>query len=106
MHTKQYFWKVQWHIRVLSLNLFLIESFSLIKSFSQLTEKLFARNATFGLDIVALNTQRGRDHGLGSYIAYRSACGFGEAKSFDDLKKDMGKKVGWKPIGKIYSLRS
>ncbi|XP_050707515.1 chorion peroxidase-like [Eriocheir sinensis] len=53
---------------------------------SQITGKLFQRKKQLGLDLVALNLQRGRDHGLGGYIKARQACGFPAVKSFDDLR--------------------
>jgi len=42
------------------------------------------------LDLVALNIQRGRDHGLPSYTSVRcSYTGVSCPKSFDDLKTIM-----------------
>lgn len=55
----------------------------------ELSRKLFAGSAGFGMDLVSLNIQRGRDHGLPGYNAYRRACGMQALQSFADLEQVM-----------------
>ncbi|XP_042212758.1 peroxidase-like [Homarus americanus] len=55
--------------------------------------KMFRRMKQFGLDLLALNVQRGRDHGIPGYVRYRMACGLKPVNNFDELKPDMEPQV-------------
>ena len=51
--------------------------------FIQLTQHLFQGNTSrSGMDLVALNLQRGRDHGLAPYVKWRQLCGLRSVKSW------------------------
>ncbi|XP_047350126.1 uncharacterized protein LOC124949304 isoform X2 [Vespa velutina] len=57
---------------------------------SQLTRHLFEDpinnvSVPCGLDLVSLNIQRGRDHGLPGYTKWREYCNLGKPESFSDL---------------------
>ena len=41
------------------------------------------------MDIVALNIQRAREHGIPDYNTMRGYCGLGKAETFDDLSDEI-----------------
>jgi len=60
----------------------------------ELTNKLFRPwNSTFGLDLFALNVQRGRDHGLKGYPSWLKQCALNQVKSFSDLEQFIPRKL-------------
>lgn len=74
---------------------------------SQLTKHLFEdplSNVTVpcGLDLVSLNIQRGRDHGLPGYNEWRRYCGLRKVESFADLAEDL-EPESLAEISKVYA---
>ncbi|KAK8747996.1 hypothetical protein OTU49_016262 [Cherax quadricarinatus] len=60
---------------------------------AQIAGKLFQGGGGIGLDLVAININRGRDHGLSAYVRVRQACGFPAVASFDDLTSVMSPEI-------------
>lgn len=53
---------------------------------SDLTERLFTTAHAVSLDLAAINIQRGRDHAIPGYMAYRKFCNLPTSESFEGLK--------------------
>jgi peroxidase len=61
----------------------------------ELTNHLFQdTNSSFGMDLVTVNIQRGRDHGLPGYNFFRQACGLKRLRSFEQLDSVMVEGAG------------
>ena len=69
---------------------------SAISMLTQLTQHLFQdANGTstnsnvgnFGMDLMALNLQRGRDHGIPPYHEYRKLCGLPAIRNWRQLSQ-------------------
>lgn len=71
---------------------------------TELTEKLFAHDASpviCGLDLVSLNIQRGRDHGLPSYPTWRKHCRLPRVDTWIDFEKAVDP-ISFSRIKEIY----
>ena len=57
---------------------------------SEIRNHLFEKKTRFsGLDLIALNIQRGRDHGIPGYNVYRRVCGLHPLESFNHIINDI-----------------
>ena len=60
-----------------------------VKTIDDVRNFLFGAPGQGGFDLVALNIQRGRDHGLADYNTVRSAYGLPRVKSFAEITPDV-----------------
>ncbi|XP_043859531.1 myeloperoxidase-like [Dromiciops gliroides] len=51
----------------------------------EVQERLFKQTEVMGLDLAAINMQRGRDHGIPGYNAWRRFCGLSEPQTVEEL---------------------
>ncbi|XP_041978631.1 chorion peroxidase-like [Aricia agestis] len=63
----------------------------------ELTNRLFQTpHFDFGMDLAAINIQRGRDHGVPAYTSWREPCGLSAITDFDDLFRVMSARAARK----------
>jgi hypothetical protein len=57
----------------------------------EMTNHLFEDTHTpfSGLDLIALNLQRARDHGIRAYNEYRAICNLKRARTFEDFSREI-----------------
>ena len=70
----------------------------------QLTERLFQGNNSHGMDLVALNVQRGRDHGLPPYLEWRKICGLPSVTNWQEMAAVVDRPNVSKEIEFLYSI--
>ncbi|XP_077991679.1 uncharacterized protein LOC144445911 [Glandiceps talaboti] len=68
----------------------------------ELTEHLFELANTVALDLMSLNIQRGRDHALPGYTAWREMCGLPEIRTFFQLKHSIKNKQVRDKLSQLY----
>lgn len=58
-----------------------------------MTEYLFRSDNHYGMDLEAIDIQRGRDHGIPGYNAYRDICRLGRVEDFHGLINEISLNV-------------
>ncbi|NWT03049.1 PERE peroxidase, partial [Mionectes macconnelli] len=56
----------------------------------ELQNHLFEQTEVMGLDLAAMNMQRGRDHGLPGYNAWRGFCGLSQPRTLEEFSEVLG----------------
>ncbi|XP_029817100.1 eosinophil peroxidase-like [Manacus vitellinus] len=56
----------------------------------ELQNHLFEQLEVMGLDLAAMNMQRGRDHGLPGYNAWRGFCGLSQPRTVEEFSEVLG----------------
>ncbi|KAI1288387.1 Chorion peroxidase [Halotydeus destructor] len=68
----------------------------------EISSRLFRQRGTsLGLDLVAINIQRGRDHGIPGYNRWRKACSQSRLNRFQDLTTIMDKQTAFR-LSQLY----
>ncbi|XP_035291532.1 eosinophil peroxidase-like [Anguilla anguilla] len=68
----------------------------------ELRNKLFQFSSKLALDLASLNMQRGRDHGLPGYNAWRGFCGLSRPQNEEELAQVMNNTVMARKLIELY----
>ncbi|KAH7636467.1 peroxinectin-like protein 6 [Dermatophagoides farinae] len=71
--------------------------------FAQQQETRDDDNQRVGMDLVSIDIQRGRDHGMPTYNQIRRLCGLQPVKNFRQLKSILSDDDDWEHLSRVYS---